>query len=93
MRFAFRPLLALLLIAAAVGSAGCTHLYQVTFTHGSMITVRGQPKYDKATDTFSLTMMDGQMGKVPAMSIREITPASMANDISGKTQPFRTQPE
>lgn len=78
------------LLAAGLLS-GCTRLYQVTFTHGSAITVRGKPKYNRDTDTFTMTDMSGRTGQVRAISIREIKPASMANESSG-TVPFRTAP-
>jgi hypothetical protein len=64
----------------------------VTFNHGSTITVRGKPKYDKATDTYTLTAMDGRTGKVGAMSIREIAPAGMGSSEAKATQPFTVAP-
>jgi hypothetical protein len=79
------------LLAAASLLGGCARRYQVTFSHGSVVTVRGKPKYDPATDTFTMTDMRGNTGKVKAISIREIAPASMANE-SAKPPPFKTAP-
>lgn len=79
------------LLAAALFLGGCSRLYQVTFSHGSSVTVRGKPKYDPATDTFTMTDMRGNTGKVRAISVREIAPASSAKQ-PAKTVPYRTAP-
>jgi len=86
-----RPLSWSTLLLAVLLLSGCARRYQVTFTHGSSVTVRGKPKYDKATDTFTMTDLQGNTGKVRAISVREIVPAGMAKEGPG-TQPFRTAP-
>ena len=55
---------------------GCTSLYNVTFSHGSVITAKGRPKLDPVTDTYSFTDTAGRRYKVPALTVRQIAPAS-----------------
>ena len=84
-----RVLAAAALLTTTLALSGCTRLYQITFTHGSVVTVRGKPKYDKNTDTFTVTDMGGHTGRVPAISIREIAPASTGSSAAA-AQPFKT---
>jgi hypothetical protein len=62
--------------------SGCTSLYNVTFTHGSVLTVKGRPKLDPATDTYSFSDVAGRRYKVPALTVRQIEPASESRDLA-----------
>jgi hypothetical protein len=81
---------ALLLLVFAFSLTGCSNLYTVTFTRGTFITVKGKPRYDKATDSYLFTDNYGRPCKVPAISIREIAPAS--SDGGPAVAPVRTIP-
>lgn len=71
-----RPIRLAVVCLCALLLGGCARRYQVTFTHGSVLTVRGKPKYDPATDSYIVTDLRGDTGRVKAISIREIAPAS-----------------
>jgi len=84
------PAFALLLLALAVGLTGCSNLYTVTFSRGTSMTVKGKPRYDKATDSYLFTDSHGRPCQVPAISIREIAPAS--SDGGPAVAPVKTIP-
>ncbi len=63
----------LLLLCAVL--TGCASPYTVTFTRGTYVNVKCKPTYDKAKDSYILTDADGRKYLVPAISIREISPA------------------
>jgi hypothetical protein len=70
-------LLSLLLIATL---AGCARHYTVTLSNGNQITALGKPKLQGNNYVFKDAK--GQMGFVPAMRVREISPASMGTSTS-----------
>jgi hypothetical protein len=69
----------LLLLAGLLALAGCTRHYVITPSRGPSFTVKGKPRYDKATDSFIFTDATGRKCAIPSASVREIAPASMSS--------------
>jgi hypothetical protein len=81
------PLLGLAL-AVTLLACGCARNYNVTLSSGSTITSHGKPKYDKENSCFVFTDARGVPRRIPAGSVREITPASESSSKAG----FNPQP-
>jgi ABC-type Fe3+-hydroxamate transport system substrate-binding protein len=54
--------------------AGCSQHYNITLSNNNMMSTRGKPKYDKATETYKFTDAMGRPGSVPAFRVKEIAP-------------------
>ena len=79
------PALTLALVSLATG---CMNRYEITLSSGGIITTKGKPKYDKATDTFRFTDLKGQSRHVPAISVKEVAPHDRSNkNPTGVTPP------
>jgi hypothetical protein len=84
-----RPLLAALLLAALC-LTGCVRRYTITLNNGNQITSRGKPQYDRATGTVNFTNARGEPDRLPAGSVRQISPASETRPEAGfNPQPVR----
>ena len=66
--------LLLLAMSLTCFATGCVTHYNITLTNNNMISTRGKPKYDKATDTYKFTDAFGRPGSIPAFRIKEIAP-------------------
>ena len=66
--------LSALLLGLACLANGCVNRYTITLTNNNIMTTRGKPQYDKATDTYKFTDPLGRPGSVPAFRIKEIAP-------------------
>ncbi len=69
----------LLLLAGLLALAGCTRHYVITPSRGPSFTVKGKPRYDKATGSFIFTDAIGRKYAISSASVREIAPASMSS--------------
>ena len=69
-----KPALLPLLIACLCLGCGCAQHYNITLSNNNMMSSRGRPKYDKATDTFKFKDSYGRMLSVPAFRVKEIAP-------------------
>ena len=67
--FLFLPL-----IGAACLAAGCAQHYNITLSNNNMMSCRGKPKYDKASDSFKFKDGYGRLVSVPAFRVKEIAP-------------------
>ena len=63
----------------------CTRHYVITLTNGTRVTTKGKPKLQEGSYTFKDAR--GQPAMVPAGRVREIAPASMANDKKSQFNP------
>lgn len=63
-----------LAVALAFLATGCMNRYEITLSSGNIITTKGKPKYDKATDTFRYKDLKGTKRYVPSISVREVAP-------------------
>jgi hypothetical protein len=63
-----------LAVAIAFLVTGCMNRYEITLSSGNIITTKGKPKYDKATDTFRYTDLKGAKRYVPSVTVREVAP-------------------
>ena len=63
-----------LVVALMFTATGCMNRYVITLSSGYVITTKGKPKYDKATDTFRYTDLKGKPRYVPSVSVREVAP-------------------
>jgi hypothetical protein len=66
--------LSLLLVGLGCTAIGCSQHYNITLSNNNMMSTRGKPKYDKATDTYKFTDSMGRPGSVPAFRVKEIAP-------------------
>jgi hypothetical protein len=62
------------MIALACLATGCVSHYNITLTNNNVMSTRGKPKYDKATDTYQFKDAFGRPASVPAFRIKEIAP-------------------
>ncbi len=86
-----RAALALLLLAAMVSLDGCARRYVVRLSRGVTLTSKGKPRLDKTIDCYVFKDTKGRQVVVPAISVSEIAPASMASD-SATLPPVRNYP-
>lgn len=68
-----------LAVALVLLATGCMNRYEITLSSGNVITTKGRPKYDKTTDTFRYTDLEGKKRYVPSVSVREVAPYDRSN--------------
>ena len=74
----------LLLLAAVLALSGCTHHYVIRMNSGSEFTTQGKPKLKNGVYTYKDAL--GREGAVPAGSVAQVAPASMAEDDSKESK-------
>ena len=77
-----------LVLAVAAGLivlCGCASTYVITLSNGARITTSGRPKYKNGC--YYYTDQSGRKGYVPGGRVREVAPASMAEDESPNFKP------
>lgn len=62
-----------LALAGALLLTGCATRYKIVLNSNNVITTKGKPKYDPATDTYHFKDMFGRTNLVPAIRIKEIS--------------------
>lgn len=68
-----KKIIGALLIGMIWMGGGCAH-YNITLNNNNVISTRGRPQYDKATDTYRFKDSLGKPGMVPAFRVKEISP-------------------
>lgn len=63
-----------LMVAVACLASGCAQHYNITLSNNNMMSCRGKPKYDKASDSFKFKDGYGRLVSVPAFRVKEIAP-------------------
>ena len=63
-----------LVVALAFLATGCMNRYEITLSSGNIITTKGKPKYDKATDTFRYKDLTGKDRYVASIRVKEVAP-------------------
>ncbi len=67
-----------LLLLASLMLAGCAHPYVIKRQNGTRITTSNKPKLDHGYYVFKDAQ--GRVSRIPAGSVRQIEPASMAEE-------------
>ena len=75
----------LLLIIVSALVSGCTHTYVMKLQNGMQLTTASKPKLKNGVYVYKDAL--GRDQYVPAGSVREIEPASMAQEEQGKFKP------
>ncbi len=74
-----------MLLVSLVALCGCTRHYVLKLNNGLMVTTASKPKLKNGYYCFKDGL--GQENRVPAGRVREIEPASMAREESGRFKP------
>jgi hypothetical protein len=78
-------MLTLALVGGLLLLCGCASTYVITLSNGARITTSGKPKYKNGC--YYYTDQSGRRGYVPGGRVREVAPASMAEDESPNFKP------
>jgi hypothetical protein len=79
----------LVLLTAASLCGGCSTHYYITLTNGYKITAYSRPRLDKEGVSYVYKDANGNLKRVSAGGVAEISPTSMGRDSSLNSQPSR----
>jgi hypothetical protein len=74
--------LLVLILGSAIALSGCAHQYVLTLTNGTRVTSSTKPRLERGNYYFK--DIRGRDSFVPAGRVREVAPASMAEDETSK---------
>lgn len=76
----------MVLTLCALGLCGCSHNYVMRLNNGLRITTASKPKLKDGAFYYKDGL--GRVNSIPAGRVREIAPASMAEEESGRFRPW-----